>query len=85
MPRSKFVTVPLSQIIEPPAPLRGSHDPERLQELAASLKQLGQLQPILLHATADGLTIVAVDAEGATYSSYIDLMLGNARLISQNN
>lgn len=36
-------------------------------------------------ANDNGLTIVAVDAEGATYSSYIDLMLGNARLISQNN
>ncbi len=36
-------------------------------------------------ANDNDLTIVAVDAEGATYSSYIDLMLGNARLISQNN
>jgi ParB family chromosome partitioning protein len=39
--------------------LRGSHDPEKLRELAASLKELGQLQPILLHVTAEGLTIVA--------------------------
>lgn len=59
MPRARFLTVPMSQILEPPAPLRGAHDPEKLRELAASLKELGQLQPIVLHAGADGLTIVA--------------------------
>lgn len=59
MPRGKFQTVPLSQITEPPAPLRGSHDPAKLEELAGSLRELGQLQPILLHATDAGLTIVA--------------------------
>lgn len=59
MPRAKFLTVPLSQIIEPPAPLRGSHDPAKLEELAGSLRELGQLQPILVHPTLDGLAIVA--------------------------
>ncbi len=59
MPRARFQNVPLSQIIEPPAPLRGSIDPAKLEELAASLRELGQLQPILLQPTPEGLAIVA--------------------------
>jgi len=59
MPRAKFQTVPLSQISEPPAPLRGAHDPEKLKELAGLLQEHGQLQPILLQPGVAGLTIVA--------------------------
>ncbi len=59
MPRARFQTVPLSQIIEPPAPLRGSHDPEKLAELAASMKELGQLQPILVVSDQAGYRIIA--------------------------
>lgn len=58
MPRGKFQTVPLSQIIEPPAPLRGSIDPGKLEELAGSLREVGQLQPIILHTTDAGLAVV---------------------------
>lgn len=35
-------------------------------------------------ADDNGLQLVIVDAEGVTYNSYIDLMLGNAQLISEN-
>ena len=35
-------------------------------------------------ADDNNLELIIVDAEGITYNSYIDLMLGNAQLISQN-
>lgn len=35
-------------------------------------------------ASDNGYTIRTVDPEGTTYESYIDLMLGNARVFSQN-
>lgn len=43
------------------------------------------VEGITSFANDNGLAIVTVDAEGATYSSYISLMLGNARLFAQNN
>lgn len=59
MPRARYLPVPMSQINEPPEPLRGSHDPDKLKELAASLREHGQLQPILLVPSGEGFTIVA--------------------------
>lgn len=69
--------------------------PQQLASLTSAVAAAGvhtvyvdadaNVDAITSFANDNGLTIVAVDAEGATYSSYIDLMLGNARLISQNN
>lgn len=59
MPRARYQTVPLSQIIEPPAPLRGSIDPEKLRELAASLKEHGQLQAVVLVRDGENWRLVA--------------------------
>lgn len=49
----------MSQITEPPAPLRGNIEPDALAELARSLSTQGQLQPILVKASANGFTIIA--------------------------
>lgn len=59
MRKDRFQTVPMSEIIEPPAALRGSINPERLRELAASLREYGQLQPIVLMPDGDRFQIVA--------------------------
>lgn len=42
------------------------------------------IEGIRSFANDNELQLVIVDAEGITYDSYIDLMLGNAQLISQN-
>lgn len=59
MSKAIFRSVPISQINEPPAPLRGSINPERLAELAASLSAQGQLQPILVKPADGRYTIIA--------------------------
>ncbi len=52
-------TLHLSKIQEPPAPLRIAIDMEKLRELAGSLKEHGQLQPIIVETTARGWQIIA--------------------------
>ncbi|MFQ5778710.1 MAG: ParB/RepB/Spo0J family partition protein [Terriglobia bacterium] len=59
MSKAAYRHVSMSQIDEPPAPLRGSIDPEKLAELAGSLSTQGQLQPIILKATTGRYTIIA--------------------------
>ena len=46
--------VPLQQIRPDPDQPRKAFDPEALEELAASIKTVGVLQPILVRETADG-------------------------------
>lgn len=59
MPKANFRRVPMSQIAEPPEPLRGHIDPERLAELASSLSTQGLLQPILLRPEGTNYVIIA--------------------------
>lgn len=68
--------------------------PQQLADLQHAIAEAG-VHTIYMDADAssdtiasfahdNNLDIVTVDAEGATYDSYISLMLGNARLISKN-
>lgn len=59
MQKARFRALSMSTIQEPPAPLRGAIDSERLAELAASLSAQGQLQPILVRPDGDTFVIIA--------------------------
>ncbi len=51
-------TINMKFIIEPPHQLRMSFDEEKLQELAASMKQHGLINPITLHEDDEGRLII---------------------------
>jgi ParB family chromosome partitioning protein len=51
--------VPLGKIVRNPAQPRTQFDPATIQELAASIRERGVLQPVLLRPSGDGYQIVA--------------------------
>ena len=56
---STYRMVPLDRIEPNPLQPRHDFDPDRLAELAESLKQTGMLQPLVVRTREDGFTIIA--------------------------
>lgn len=48
-----YRTIPLSRLVMPARPLRGRIDAEGVDELAASIREIGQLDPILVRPLPD--------------------------------
>lgn len=54
-----FSQVPIDQIAANPNQPRSRFDDESLEELAASIKELGVLQPVVVESTGEGFTLIA--------------------------
>ena len=54
-----FALIPLDQIKPNPSQPRTTFDEQALEDLAASIKEVGVLQPVLVRARADGFELVA--------------------------
>ena len=59
LPNSGLRTVPILSIQPNPHQPRTIMDPEKLQELAASIKEHGLIQPLIVTASGDGYTLIA--------------------------
>lgn len=59
MPEETLQRIPLDQIDDPHAPMRSTMDEEKLDELAASIKSHGLIQPITLRKTGGRYEVVA--------------------------
>jgi ParB/RepB/Spo0J family partition protein len=58
-PNPRFLLAAMVGIAEPPLPVRQSFDPDKLAELAASMKRDGLINPIALEENGDGYTVMA--------------------------
>lgn len=56
---AKFKTVVLDQIVDPEQPMREDLTPESVQDLAASIRQLGLIEPLVLKQKDDLFEVVA--------------------------
>lgn len=54
-----LVEIELDRIVPNPAQPRADFDPEELEDLAASIREAGVLQPILVRATESGYELIA--------------------------
>lgn len=59
MPEGEIVYVPQSEVRANPFQPRKTFHDESLQELAASIREFGILQPLIARKTADGLELIA--------------------------
>jgi len=54
----KFKTVPIADVLPPPAPLRIAMDNAKLEELAASIKEFGLIQPVCVTPSGEQFEII---------------------------
>ena len=55
----KYATIPLDKIFDPEKPLRSDLSPESVEDLAASIKQIGILEPLIVAPTKNGYEVIA--------------------------
>jgi ParB family chromosome partitioning protein len=58
-PRAKEMFLPIERLVPNPDQPRGQFDPEQLAELAASIKQKGIIQPLIVRPVGDMYQIIA--------------------------
>lgn len=80
---TRFTAVPLPQLAHNPSNARASYSEDAIDEMASSLAEFGQLQPVVVVSRSVWLTSRPEDAEQVGSAEYV-VSIGNRRLAAAN-